>query len=64
MNGVMSYYLDGKYIETRTFSCSYNRKQWMKRVIKTVGISNYDKLVFIIAYGVSLKDYKIKYTLK
>lgn len=63
MNGVMSYYLNGKHVETRTFSCSYNRKQWMRRVIKTVGISNYDKLVFIIAHGVSFKNYKIKYEL-
>ncbi len=63
MNGVMSYYIDGKHIETRTFSCSYNRKQWMRRVNKTVGIDNHNRLVFIVAPGASLKNYKIKYEL-
>jgi hypothetical protein len=60
MKGVMSYYIDGKHKETRVYGGYKARKVWMNRVIKTVGVSNLYRLVFIVAIGVELKDYEIK----
>ena len=61
MWGVMSYYIDGKHIESRAFGDKKSRKNWMDRVNHTVGVSNQSKLVFIIAPSIMLKNYKIKY---
>jgi hypothetical protein len=63
MYGVMSYYIDGTHVETRSFGDKKSRKQWMDRINKTVGLINHSRLVFIVAPDVMLKDYKIKYTL-
>lgn len=64
MKGIMSYYLDGKHVETRVFSSFASRKEWMKRVNDTVGIANHYKLAFIIAPEASMDEYIIKETIE